>query len=58
VCPEVVTAKDTPCRVATPTAAIVHRIEIKEDPKDKEITVLKEQVRQLEEMIRVLQSNK
>lgn len=56
MCPEVVTAKDTPCKVATPTAAIVHRIEIKEDPRDKEIAVLKEQVKQLEEMIRALQT--
>lgn len=58
VCPEVVTAKDTPCKVATPTAAIVHRIEIKEDPRDKQIAELKEQLKQLEEMIRVLQSSK
>lgn len=58
VCPEVVTAKDTPCKVATPTASIVQRIEIKENPKDKEIAVLKEQVKQLEEMIRVLQSSR
>ncbi len=56
VCPEVVTAKDTPCRVATPTAAIVHRIEIKEDPRDKKIIELTEQVKQLEEIIRALQS--
>ena len=55
VCPEVVTAKDTPCRVLGPTAAIVHRIE-KEDPRDKEITELKEKVKQMEELIRVLQS--
>ena len=58
VCPEVVTAKDTPCKVATPTAAIVHRIEIKEDPRDKQISELKEQLKQLEEIIRVLQSSK
>lgn len=58
MCPEVVTSKDTPCKVATPTASIVQRIEIKENPKDKEIAVLKEQVKQLEEMIRVLQSSR
>jgi hypothetical protein len=52
VCPEVVTAKDTPCRVLGPTAAVVHRIE-KEDPRDKEIADLKEKVKQLEEAIRV-----
>ena len=55
VCPEVVTAKDTPCKVATPTASIVHRVE-KEDPRDKQIIELKDQIKQLEEMIRVLQS--
>jgi hypothetical protein len=55
VCPEVVTSKDTPCRVLGPTTAIVHRIE-KEDPRDKEITELKEKVKQMEELIRVLQS--
>ena len=55
VCPEVVTAKDTPCRVLGPTAAIVHRVE-KEDPRDKEILELKEKLKQMEEMIRVLQS--
>ena len=55
VCPEVVTAKDTPCKVATPTASIVQRIE-KEDPRDKQIIELKDQIKQLEEMIRVLQS--
>jgi hypothetical protein len=51
----VVTAKDTPCRVLGPTAAVVHRIE-KEDPRDKEIADLKEKVKQLEEAVRVLQS--
>mgnify|MGYP003346696083 CR=1 FL=1 len=56
VCPEVVTAKDTPCKVATPTAAIVHRMEVKEDPRDKEIAELKERIKQLEEIVRVLQN--
>ena len=55
VCPEVVTAKDTPCRVLGPTTAVVHRIE-KEDPRDKEIADLKEKVKQMEDVIRVLQS--
>ena len=49
VCPEVVTAKDTPCKVATPTAAIVHRIE-KEDARDKEIRELKARIKFLEEL--------
>ncbi len=51
VCPKVVTAKDTPCQVATPTAAIVHRIEIKEDPRDKEIAELKAKIKILEELL-------
>ena len=34
VCPEVVTAKDTPCKVATPTASIVHRIEVPDTSKE------------------------
>lgn len=32
VCPDVVTAKDTPCRVSTPTAVIAHRMEIPQEP--------------------------
>jgi hypothetical protein len=56
VCPEVVTAKDTPCRVLGPTVSVVHRDVIKEDPRDKELSELKDRVKQLEEMIRALQS--
>jgi hypothetical protein len=56
VCPSVVTAKDTPCRVVGPTSSIVQRDVVREDPKDKEITELKDRVKQLEEMVRVLQS--
>lgn len=53
VCPEVVTAKDTPCKVATPTAAIVHRMEIPKDDKDRErvkmvINMLREMANALE----------
>jgi hypothetical protein len=53
VCPEVVTAKDTPCKVATPTAAIVHRTEIPKDDKDRErvkmvIDMLREMANALE----------
>lgn len=55
VCPEVVTAKDTPCRVLGPTASIVQRIE-KPDPREKEIAELKEKIKQMEELIRVLQT--
>lgn len=36
VCPEIVTAKDTPCRVLTPEAAIVHRMEIPKDNRDRD----------------------
>ncbi len=35
VCPEVVTAKDTPCRVLPPTAAIVHRMEKPNEDKER-----------------------
>ena len=42
VCPEVVTAKDTPCRVLGPTSAVVHRIE-KPDTRDEEIRRLQEE---------------
>ncbi len=53
VCPEVVTAKDTPCRVLGPTAAIVHRTEVPKDDKDRErvkmvIDMLRELANQLE----------
>jgi len=57
VCPEVAKLKDYPCVAMGPVATIVHRME-KEDPRDKQIADLKEQVKQLEEMIRVLQSSK
>ena len=50
VCPEVVTAKDTPCRVLGPTTAIVHRVE-KEDTRDKEIAELKAKIKILEELL-------
>ena len=42
VCPEVVTAKDTPCRVLGPTVAVAHRIE-KPDTRDQEIRRLQEE---------------
>ena len=56
VCPEIVTAKDTPCRVLGSTSSIVQRDIIKEDPKDKEIIELRDRIKQLEEIIRVIQS--
>lgn len=58
VCPEIVRAKDTPCRVLGPTTAVVQRMEIKEDPRDKEIARLKEQIKILEERISEQQSSR
>ena len=58
VCPEVVTAKDTPCRVATPEAAIVHRMEIapsKESDLERENKILKEMIERLAEKIEELE---
>lgn len=55
VCPEVVTAKDTPCRVLGPTTAVVNRME-KPDTRDKEIQELKEKIKQLEAQLRELQT--
>lgn len=52
VCPEVVTAKDTPCRVKRPEATIVVRNVEREDPRDKEIEMLKERIKKLEELIK------
>jgi hypothetical protein len=57
VCPEIVTAKDTPCRVLGPTVAIVNRMEI-EDKRDKEIKELKEKIKILEEEIKSLKNIK
>lgn len=57
VCPEIVAAKDTPCRVLGSTVAVVHRIE-KDDPRDKEIAQLKEQIKVLEDMIRLSETNR
>jgi hypothetical protein len=51
VCPEVVTVRDTPCRVAKPTASIVQRDIVREDPKDKEIADLKAKIKILEELL-------
>lgn len=54
VCPEIVTAKDTPCRVLGPTTAIVNRMEIPDTSKaDRErvratIEMLRELANQLE----------
>jgi hypothetical protein len=48
VCPDVVTAKDTPCRVATPEAAIVVRdIVTAPSALEQENKLLKEMIEQL-----------
>lgn len=49
VCPEVVTAKDTPCRVATPTAAIVQRMETPDTSKED-----RERVKKTIELLRYM----
>ena len=48
VCPEIVTAKDTPCRVLGPTAAVVQRMEKPNEDKKK--------IKELEERIKLLES--
>lgn len=48
VCPEVVKAKDTPCRVLGPTAVAANRMIVVKDDKDKEILDLKERIKKLE----------
>ena len=58
VCPEVVRAKDTPCRVLGPTVTTVVRNIEREDPKEKEIAELKTRIKELEEIVNVLQSNR
>lgn len=52
MCPEVVTAKDTPCRVLGPTASVVQRMQVLPDSRDKEIEELKAHVKQLEELLK------
>lgn len=49
VCPEIVQAKDTPCRVLGPTAAVVSRMEIPDTSKAD-----RERVRATIEMLREL----
>ena len=55
VCPEIVTAKDTPCRVLGPTVAVVQRMEKPNEDKQK-IKELEEKVKALEAQIRELQT--
>jgi hypothetical protein len=55
VCPEVVRAKDTPCRVLGPTAAVVQRIE-KPDEKEEELKKLREENANLRKLVEELKS--
>lgn len=48
VCPEIVEAKDTPCRVLGPSVAVVHRMEVP-NPDKKKIIELEEKIKILEE---------
>ncbi len=57
VCPEIVKAKDTPCRVIGPTSSIVQRDIVREDPRDKQIKELEERVIELEALIKQLAKN-
>jgi hypothetical protein len=52
----VVTAKDTPCRVSTPTAVIANRIEISLDNKEKEIKRLQEENALLRKLLQELKN--
>jgi hypothetical protein len=49
VCPEVVTAKDTPCKVLGATAGIIHRMEVSDTSKED-----RERVKATIEMLRQL----
>lgn len=56
VCPEIVTAKDTPCRVLGPTTAVVARKEVPDEAKKnaERIAELQAKVNALEEENRQL----
>lgn len=56
VCPEIVTAKDTPCRVLGPTTAIVHRIE-KPDVNKEDREKIKIVIDMLREMANSLEKD-
>ena len=49
VCPEIVTAKDTPCRVFGPTASIVQRMETPDTSKED-----RERVKKTIELLRYM----
>lgn len=48
VCPEIVEAKDTPCRVLGPSSVLTHRMEVPNEDK-KKIKELEEKNKSLEE---------
>jgi hypothetical protein len=52
----VVTAKDTPCRVSTPTAVVANRMEIPLDNKEKEIRRLQEENALLRKLLQELKN--
>ena len=54
VCPEIVRASDTPCRVMGPTASIVQRDIVAEDPRDRRIKDLEARIAELEALIKQL----
>lgn len=58
VCPEIVTAKDTPCHALGAEAAIVHRMEIvpTENRLETENKILKEMIEKLSNKIEELET--
>ena len=56
VCPEVVTAKDTPCRVLGPTAVVVNRQE-KPDTSKQDRERVRETIRALRMMADLLEKD-
>ncbi len=56
VCPEVVTAKDTPCKSLSPTASIVNRMELPDTSKQDRERV-KETIRALRMLADLLEKD-
>lgn len=57
ICPDIVEAKDTPCRVLTPSASLAQRMEIPNTNKinSQKITELEYQIKSLQEENKILQ---
>lgn len=53
VCPEIVQAKDTPCRRQRAESTTVVRLMESDDPRDRKIAVLNEQIKKLEELLEI-----